>query len=139
MEEALLVKWLKQPGESVSVDEPVAEIETDKATMDIVSPFAGTLGPHLFEPGAVVPVGAAIARVLDGSEPTTVVPEAAAAAAARSPSPEPTRRAPSPARPVSPSRATACHAAQPAGSRRLARELEHRAGAALRARACRAG
>jgi len=47
MEEALIVSWLKQPGDAVAVDDPVAEIETDKATMDVVSPFAGTLGPHL--------------------------------------------------------------------------------------------
>ena len=45
MEEALIVSWLKQPGDAVAVDDPVAEIETDKATMDLVSPFAGTLGP----------------------------------------------------------------------------------------------
>jgi len=68
MEEALMVKWLKQPGDAVAVDEPVAEIETDKTTMDIVSPVAGTLGPHLVEPGAILAVGTAIVSVLDGSE-----------------------------------------------------------------------
>ena len=45
MEEALLVKWHKQPGDEVAADEPVAEIETDKATMDLESPVAGRLGP----------------------------------------------------------------------------------------------
>jgi pyruvate dehydrogenase E2 component (dihydrolipoamide acetyltransferase) len=69
MEEALVVRWIKQPGDAVAVDDPVAEIETDKATMDVVSPAAGTLGPHLFEPGAIVAVGTAIVHVLDGSEP----------------------------------------------------------------------
>jgi pyruvate dehydrogenase E2 component (dihydrolipoamide acetyltransferase) len=64
MEEAMVVKWHKAPGDAVAADEPVVEIETDKATMDVVSPIAGRLGPHLAEPGDVVPVGAAIARVL---------------------------------------------------------------------------
>src|ERR1700734_584437 len=74
MEEALLVRWLKQPGETIAVDDIVAEIDTDKATMDVVSPYAGTLGPHLAAEGEVVPVGASIVEVLDGSEQTTPAP-----------------------------------------------------------------
>jgi pyruvate dehydrogenase E2 component (dihydrolipoamide acetyltransferase) len=68
MEEALLTRWLKQPGDTIAVDDIVAEIDTDKASMDVVSPYAGTLGPHLAAEGEVVPVGAAIVAVLDGSE-----------------------------------------------------------------------
>jgi len=41
MEEALLVSWLKQPGEEVAGEEAVAEIETDKAAMDLTSPVSG--------------------------------------------------------------------------------------------------
>ncbi len=70
MEEAMIVKWHKAPGDPVAADEPVAEIETDKATMDVVSPVAGRLGPHLAQPGDVVPVGAPIVRVLtEGAVP----------------------------------------------------------------------
>jgi pyruvate dehydrogenase E2 component (dihydrolipoamide acetyltransferase) len=76
MEEALLVKWLKEPGDAVAVDDPVAEIETDKATMDIVSPVAGVLGPHLFKPGSLVPVGAAIVAVVVDGEATSLQPPA---------------------------------------------------------------
>jgi pyruvate dehydrogenase E2 component (dihydrolipoamide acetyltransferase) len=68
MEEALLVKWLKEPGDTVALDDPVAEIETDKATMEIVSPVAGTLGPHLCEPGAIVPVGTTVVHVFESVE-----------------------------------------------------------------------
>jgi pyruvate dehydrogenase E2 component (dihydrolipoamide acetyltransferase) len=68
MEEALLTRWLKQPGDTIAVDDIVAEIDTDKASMDVISPYAGTLGPHLAAEGEVVPVGAAIVAVLDGSE-----------------------------------------------------------------------
>jgi pyruvate dehydrogenase E2 component (dihydrolipoamide acetyltransferase) len=79
MEEALLVKWLKQPGDEVAGGEPVAEIETDKATMDLESPAAGRLGPHLVEPGAIVPVGTVIAEVVvEGEEPVTPAPVPAA-------------------------------------------------------------
>ena len=80
MEEALLVKWHKDPGDEVAVAEPVAEIETDKATMDLESPVAGRLGPHLFEPGAVVPVGTVIVEVVtEAEEAVTPAPGDAAA------------------------------------------------------------
>jgi len=90
MEEALIVRWLKQPGDAVAVDDAVAEIDTDKATMDVVSPFAGTLGPHLAAEGDVVAVGTAIVAVLDGSEsaaaePAPTAPQAAAAEARPAP------------------------------------------------------
>jgi pyruvate dehydrogenase E2 component (dihydrolipoyllysine-residue acetyltransferase) len=94
MTEALLVKWHKQPGEEVAADEPVAEIETDKATMDLESPVAGRLGPHLAEPGQTVAVGTVIVEVLaEGEAPrdpkavpaATPEPSIAAAPATREP------------------------------------------------------
>jgi pyruvate dehydrogenase E2 component (dihydrolipoamide acetyltransferase) len=92
MEEALLTSWLRQPGDVVQQDDAIAEIETDKATMELTSPVAGVLGPHLFEEGATVPVGVAVAtvysdtdaaRAADGPSSTTGggVPTAAAAPA----------------------------------------------------------
>ena len=63
MSDALLVKWLKQPGEDVAEGDAVAEIETDKALMPLESPVAGKLGPHLFAEEAIVPVGAVIVEV----------------------------------------------------------------------------
>ena len=41
--EATVSKWLKQVGDEVSADEPVAELETDKVNLEISSPFNGTL------------------------------------------------------------------------------------------------
>lgn len=81
MEEALLVRWLKQSGETIAVDDIIAEIDTDKATMDVVSPYAGTLGPHLAAEGEVVPVGTPIVEVLDGNEGVATVPGQAGPAA----------------------------------------------------------
>src|SRR5882672_1639438 len=88
MTEALLVKWLKEPGDEVAAAEPVAEIETDKATMDIESPVAGRLGPHLAQPGAIVPVGTVIVQIVaDGEEaaPPAAAHQGPATAEARRP------------------------------------------------------
>jgi pyruvate dehydrogenase E2 component (dihydrolipoamide acetyltransferase) len=68
MTEALLVKWLKEPGDEVAAGEAVAEIETDKATMELESPVAGRLGAHLAEPGAIVPVGSVVVEVVAPGE-----------------------------------------------------------------------
>jgi pyruvate dehydrogenase E2 component (dihydrolipoamide acetyltransferase) len=100
MEEALLVRWLKQPGDSIAIDDIVAEIDTDKASMDVVSPYAGTLGPHLAAEGEVVPVGAAIVLVLDGTEEQVTTPAQGApvAASARDEQPAPAEGAEAPRR-----------------------------------------
>ena len=64
--EATVSKWLKQPGELVAVDEPVAELETDKVTLEVPAPAAGTLTRILAEQGANVPVGAVLGTIADG-------------------------------------------------------------------------
>jgi pyruvate dehydrogenase E2 component (dihydrolipoamide acetyltransferase) len=68
MTEALLVEWLKQPGDVVSAGQPIAEIETDKATIELESPAAGVLGPHLFAAGSMIPIAAPVCRILDLNE-----------------------------------------------------------------------
>ena len=65
MTHGTLVRWMKVPGDPVNVGEPVAEIETDKATMELLSDYSGRLGEHLFAEGAEVPVGEPIVVVLD--------------------------------------------------------------------------
>jgi 2-oxoglutarate dehydrogenase E2 component (dihydrolipoamide succinyltransferase) len=64
--EATVSKWLKQPGEAVAADEPVAELETDKVTLEIPAPAAGTLAEVLAAEGANVVVGAVLGRIADG-------------------------------------------------------------------------
>ena len=76
MTEALLVRWLRQPGDAIEMGEAVAEIETDKASADLEAPAAGVLGRHRFEAGATVPVGVALAVVLEGGESESEDPEA---------------------------------------------------------------
>jgi pyruvate dehydrogenase E2 component (dihydrolipoamide acetyltransferase) len=60
MEEGRLVEWKKQEGEKVEVGEVLAEVETDKAVMELVARAAGTLLKQLVPPGATVPVSAPI-------------------------------------------------------------------------------
>lgn len=63
MDEARLMSWLKGVGDYVAVDEPVAEMETDKAAADIESQVAGRIVELLVEEGASVEPGQPIARV----------------------------------------------------------------------------
>ena len=56
VEECLIAKWRKQPGQTVSAGEIVADIETDKATFEVVSPIDGTLLERFFDEGTLVPV-----------------------------------------------------------------------------------
>src|ERR1700730_7149958 len=67
--EATVAKWLKRPGEAVAIDEPIAELETDKITLEVYAPAAGTLAEILAEEGATVPVGAVLGRIADGAAP----------------------------------------------------------------------
>src|SRR5205085_7186986 len=65
--EATVARWLKQPGEAVARDEPVVELETDKVTLEIPAPAAGTLGEILAAEGSNVPVGAVLGIISDGA------------------------------------------------------------------------
>ena len=76
--EATVAKWLKRPGEAVAVDEPVAELETDKVTLEVPAPASGTLAEILAEEGANVPVGAVLGRIADGLADTLTHPAAIA-------------------------------------------------------------
>jgi 2-oxoglutarate dehydrogenase E2 component (dihydrolipoamide succinyltransferase) len=64
--EATVAKWLKRPGEAVAADEPIAELETDKVTLEVPAPASGTLAEILAEEGTNVPVGAVLGRIADG-------------------------------------------------------------------------
>jgi 2-oxoisovalerate dehydrogenase E1 component len=61
--EGKLVRWLKQPGDTVQAKETVVEVETDKAVVEIEAPVAGRLGPHLRGAGEIVKMGETIGSV----------------------------------------------------------------------------
>ena len=68
MSEGLLLSWLKATGDAVAEGEPIMEIETDKSTIEVVSPASGVLGALLFEPGALVPVGVEMTRIVEAGD-----------------------------------------------------------------------
>ena len=61
--EGTVVRWIAKPGQRVERDEPLVEIATDKANTEIPSPSAGVLVEQIAKEGAVVAVGAALARL----------------------------------------------------------------------------
>jgi 2-oxoglutarate dehydrogenase E2 component (dihydrolipoamide succinyltransferase) len=77
--EATIGQWLKQPGDAVALDEPIASLETDKVAVEVGAPAAGVLGAQLVKEGDTVLVGAVIALIEAGSG--AVAPDPAPAAA----------------------------------------------------------
>ena len=97
--EATLGQWLKKPGETVAVDEPIASLETDKVAIEVPSPVAGVMGAYAVEEGATVNVGAVIASIdpSTGSAGSGAPAAVATPAVAASVAPQPVASAPAPA------------------------------------------
>ena len=120
--EAVLVKWHKADGEAVHQDEPIAELETDKANVDVPSPASGVI-KSLKPEGAKVRIGETIATIDPNGTPTKSAAPARSASAAGSapaPAPAPTRVPPPKAAPE-PASAARTDALSPA-VRRLVEE-----------------
>jgi len=119
-ENGKLLAWRKKEGESVSKGEPLLEIETDKAVVEVEAPGDGILAGITAEVGAVIPVGETIAwLVAPGEKPpakaTTAAPAARATSAAQA-----AAAAPAQARPAAAAGAAAQISPK---ARRLAKEL----------------
>ncbi|GAA2085337.1 2-oxo acid dehydrogenase subunit E2 [Streptomyces albiaxialis] len=61
--EATIVRWLVAVGDTVKIDEPVVEVETAKAMVDVPCPYGGVVTAHMAEEGAEIPVGAPLVTV----------------------------------------------------------------------------
>lgn len=85
--EATILKWHKQPGESVKMDETVLEIATDKVDSEVPSTAEGVIEELLYKVNDVVPIGAAIARIRTGAAEAAAPTAAPAAPAAPAPTP----------------------------------------------------
>ncbi|MFT5182342.1 MAG: pyruvate/2-oxoglutarate dehydrogenase complex dihydrolipoamide acyltransferase (E2) component, partial [Alphaproteobacteria bacterium] len=64
--EGTIARWFKQVGDTVAIDEPLVEVETDKVTVEIPAPAAGTLSEIAAEEGTDVAVGAIIGAIAEG-------------------------------------------------------------------------
>ncbi|MCC7106295.1 MAG: E3 binding domain-containing protein, partial [Chloroflexi bacterium] len=124
MEEGTILRWLKQEGETVQKDEPLFEVETDKAAMEVPAPASGVLHRILADAGATVPTRQAIAIIgapgeavagLAGAAPTSA---SAATGGAQAAAP-----AGAPAAPQPPAGEGAGRQSASPRARRVAREL----------------
>jgi len=83
--EATVAKWMKNVGDPVKADEPLAELETDKVTQELFAPAGGTLSEIIAPAGSTVAIGAVIGQIADGAvaaaAPAKPAPAAAAPAA----------------------------------------------------------
>jgi 2-oxoglutarate dehydrogenase E2 component (dihydrolipoamide succinyltransferase) len=77
--EGTVATWLKEPGDQVAADEPLLELETDKATLEIPAPTAGVLSEILVQEGEDVEVGAVLGRIEVGGGEAVHAAEAAPA------------------------------------------------------------
>ena len=64
--EATVGKWFKKAGDAVAADEPLVELETDKVTVEVPSPAAGTLADIAVKEGETVNVGAVLGSISAG-------------------------------------------------------------------------
>jgi 2-oxoglutarate dehydrogenase E2 component (dihydrolipoamide succinyltransferase) len=95
--EATIGRWFKKAGDAVAVDDPLVELETDKVTIEVPAPSAGTLGEIIAKDGETVAVGALLGQINDGAAPAAKPAPAAAPAKTAAP-PSPLRPFPAPAR-----------------------------------------
>src|SRR2546430_9143153 len=95
--EATIGRWFKKAGDAVAVDEPLVELETDKVTIEVPAPSAGTLGDIVAKDGETVAVGALLGQINDGAAGVAAKPPPAPPKAAAPPPPPPA--APAPAAP----------------------------------------
>jgi 2-oxoglutarate dehydrogenase E2 component (dihydrolipoamide succinyltransferase) len=123
--EATVAQWFKQPGDQVTVDEPLVELETDKVTVEVPAPASGVLAEVLIESGTTVEIGAILATIGEGSGKVAAKPaakkeepkkeEPKKAEPAPAPAPAPAAAKPAPA-------ATAAANPQAPAVRRIAEE-----------------
>src|SRR5438552_2506114 len=108
MEEGKILKWIKHPGDKVAIGDVIAEVETDKANMELEAYDEGVLSEVRVQEGQSAPVGAVIAVLGDGEatpkEPEPAKSEKAAAppkpAAEPAPKPQAAPPKPEPRRPT---------------------------------------
>jgi 2-oxoglutarate dehydrogenase E2 component (dihydrolipoamide succinyltransferase) len=111
--EATIGRWFKKAGDAVAVDEPLVELETDKVTIEVPAPSAGTLGDIVAKDGETVAVGALLGQINDG---------AAGAAAAKPALAKPAAPPPQPAAPAAAEKAPPADAPLAPSVRKLSTE-----------------
>src|SRR3954463_14040515 len=70
--EATIGRWFKKPGDALKADEPLVELETDKVTLEVNAPAAGTLGDIAAKDGETVTPGALLSSIVEGAAATAL-------------------------------------------------------------------
>ena len=117
---ATVARWLKQAGQAVAADEPLVELETDKVTVEVNAPGAGTLGAIHAAEGAEVEVGGLLAMLeaANATVPDAKPVTATASSTAANPSPG-VNPPPKPVGPVARPAAPPAHAPMPAAAKMI--------------------
>src|ERR1700687_2308467 len=87
--EATIGRWFKKAGDAVAVDEPLVELETDKVTIEVPAPSAGTLSEIAAKGGEPAAVGALLGKINEGAGGPAAKPAAAPAKTAAPAAPPP--------------------------------------------------
>jgi 2-oxoglutarate dehydrogenase E2 component (dihydrolipoamide succinyltransferase) len=104
--EATVGQWFKKPGDTVKVDEPLVELETEKVTVEVPAPAAGVLADIKVEAGATVGIGSVLGSISEGAG-AAAQPAKPAAQPAKPAAPQPTAAAPAKAPEAVPPKAAA--------------------------------
>ncbi|MCZ4091198.1 2-oxoglutarate dehydrogenase complex dihydrolipoyllysine-residue succinyltransferase [Sinorhizobium psoraleae] len=105
--EATVGTWFKKVGDAIKADEPILELETDKVTIEVPAPAAGTLSEIVAQAGETVGLGALLGQIAEGASAAAAAPAAPAPAekkpepAVAAPAAQPAAAAPAPQAPTS--------------------------------------
>ncbi len=72
VQEGELIRWLVKDGDTVKADQPLLEVMTDKATVEVPSPTSGTISGISAKEGAMIKIGATLAQIAEGAAPAQV-------------------------------------------------------------------
>jgi pyruvate dehydrogenase E2 component (dihydrolipoamide acetyltransferase) len=95
--EGEITKWLVKPGQTISADQPMVEVMTDKATVEIPSPVTGTVGDLMAKEGETIEVGKVLLTIRENGKGAAAKETAAPSAPAAKPAPPPKDQSPKPA------------------------------------------
>lgn len=119
--EATVAQWFKKPGDTVAVDEPLVELETDKVTVEVPSPASGVLSEVLVQSGETVTIGAILGAIGEGGGKVAAKPAAKKEEPKKAEAPKPAAVQAAPA-PAAPAPAKAADAALAPSVRRVVEE-----------------
>jgi 2-oxoglutarate dehydrogenase E2 component (dihydrolipoamide succinyltransferase) len=119
--EATVAQWFKQPGDAVTVDEPLVELETDKVTVEVPAPASGVLSEVMVKSGETVNIGTVLGAIGEGAGKVSAKPAAKKEEPKKAEAPKAAAK-PTPAPAAAPAKAAAADASLAPSVRRVVEE-----------------